>query len=416
MKHVSVILAVILMIVSSCETDVDVVVPEFTDGSALDGAYPIPDSIKTRLEGVYTVTKGKEQFGQQVVLKWNRNRLSIFGARKGVYMILDGGIKDSALLFEGKWRYAIGTETGLGRISIDSQSGARNLLRNLLSDGAFSLNGSVGNEYAWTSFPVTFRYKRPFSAKVRNKKFYIIAHRAGGRNSDHVGAAENSIEIVPYAEYFGANGIEIDVKLSKDNVPFIYHDTYINLRLTADSPLWGRIEDFNLEQLQSFVRLVNGEKIPTLKEMLEFVLEETNLEFVWLDMKSEKNAMPYVIPIQQEILKRAKQMGRTLEVMVGLPTDFARDNFLRHAGFENVQALCELNVNDVRRTRSRVWAPRWTLGTQLSLVREMHGEGRRVFTWTLDQINFISEFIEQSEFDGILTNYPTIVAYFHYAR
>jgi glycerophosphoryl diester phosphodiesterase len=46
----------------------------------------------------------------------------------------------------------------------------------------------------------------------------------------------------------------------------------------------------------------------------------------------------------------------------------------------------------------------------------MQSEGRKVFTWTLDDENYIEQFIKEGQFDGILTNYPTIVSYFHYIQ
>ena len=52
--------------------------------------------------------------------------------------------------------------------------------------------------------------------------------------------------------------------------------------------------------------MINGEKIPSLQEALEFVLEQTTLRFVWLDMKSAKNDMEEVIAIQKDILERAE--------------------------------------------------------------------------------------------------------------
>ena len=65
---------------------------------------------------------------------------------------------------------------------------------------------------------------------------------------------------------------------------------------------------------------------------------------------------------------------------------------------------------------ARVWAPRWTEGTQTAQVAEMHAEGRKAFVWTLDEANYIEEFVDTGQFDAILTNYPTIVSYYHYIR
>lgn len=38
--------------------------------------------------------------------------------------------------------------------------------------------------------------------------------------------------MISKAESFGATGIEIDIKVSNDGVPFLYHDSDINLRVT----------------------------------------------------------------------------------------------------------------------------------------------------------------------------------------
>ncbi len=394
----------LILFISSCDTEVELVIPRFSDGSILEGTNQIPPDVKNLMEGIYKVTEKRNKFGQQVVLKWNKDKLSIFGSKLGVYFILNGGIKDSTLFFEGRWRYAVNTDIGLVRLSSSKLN------------NSFKLIGSYGEENETPNTEMELTYLRPFSEEVTEREFYIIAHRAGGRNSDYVGASENSLEILPFAEHLGANGVEIDVKLSKDNIPFIYHDETINLRTTKDSPIWGDIEDFTFKQLRTFVVLKNGERIPTLQEMLDFILEETELKLVWLDMKSEKNTMPIVIEIQKEILEKAKVIGRDLEIFIGIPTEEKRDLLMQQNGFENIPSLCELSIDDARKINSKIWAPRWTLGTQTTSVDQMHNEGRKAFTWTLDQVNIISEFIKVSKFDGILTNYPTIVSYFHYAR
>ena len=91
-------------------------------------------------------------------------------------------------------------------------------------------------------------------------------------------------------------------------------------------------------------------------------------------------------------------------------------NSLTKPNFQDVPSLCELTIDQVRQANSIVWAPRWTQGTQTANVQQMHAEGRLVFTWTLDDANYIEEFINDGEFDGILTNYPTIVSYYHYIK
>ena len=368
------------------------------------------------MEGVYRVVKGADQFGDIVVAKWSGETLSFFGRKLGAYFVLKSGRKDTLILFEGKWRYAVSTETGLTRLVINKRSGIDSLLNDSSSAKTFSIVGTFGNDNDFRSNEIQFTYIRPFSESVRNTNYYILAHRGGGRNSDFVGASENSLEIISLAEQLGASGIEIDVMLSKDNVPFLYHDANINLRETKKGLLLGPAENFTMAQLKSFVELKNGEKIPTLREALEHVLYKTNLKFVWLDMKSESNSMPKVIEIQQDILNRAVLIGRNLEIMVGLPTEFMLNNLLAYPNYQNVPSLCELSLDQFHSVNSKVWAPRWTMGTLISDVRSLHNQGKRAFVWTLDQTQFIQQFINESEFDGILTNYPTIVASLYYAK
>ncbi|MEE9430703.1 MAG: glycerophosphodiester phosphodiesterase family protein, partial [Melioribacteraceae bacterium] len=393
----------------SCSNIIELEEPEFLDGSILAETEPLSNNVKNNLEGVYKIVSGNNIFGKQVVLKWYGNTLSVFGDTMGTYLKLNAGQKDSTFFFEGTWRHFVSTNNGLVRLFINKEDGAGNLFNNSLSAGAIKLSGSFGDSDNPLDKNIVLEYLRPISKETSAKNFYILAHRGGGRNSDYLGASENSLEIISLAEELGANGIEIDIKLSKDNIPFLYHDKTINLRLTQESPIWGSIEDFSFSQIRTFVRLKNGERIPSFEEALEFVLYKTNLKFVWLDMKSEKNEMAEVIKVQQRILQEASQIGRELEIMVGLPDDGKAENFMKYPEFENVPSLCELSKDITRKSNSQVWAPRWTLGTQIESVTQMQNEGRKVFTWTLDDAQFISKFIKESKFDGILTNYPTIV-------
>ena len=146
------------------------------------------------------------------------------------------------------------------------------------------------------------------------------------------------------------------------------------------------------------------------------VVDSTNLKVVWLDMKSVNNAMAKVIPIQQKMLERAKQKNRQLAIYIGIPEVEVLDFFKTYPNYQNVESLCELSVEDVNNINAQVWAPRWTLGLLTPEVNAMHDQNRKVFCWTLDNELFIKKYIDQGDFDGILTNYPTIVSYHHYIR
>ena len=409
------ILIVSLLLFYSCNNEVDITNPVIDPSDFLSQTTPLTNSSKLVMEGIYDVVEGKELLGDQVVVKNTRDRISIFSGKKGGYIVLDAGYLDSVIFFMGYWRYATNSETGAASFYIPSDEGGSNIISGDTSAATIRFVGEYGVGTGMADKKLVLKFNRDFSQKVKQNDFYILAHRGGGRNSDYLGVSENSLEMINIAERFGSTGIEIDARLSKDGVPFLYHDGDINLRLTQKSLIWGDIESFTWAQLRTLVTLRNGEKIPSLREALEFVLEKTTIRAVWLDTK-DVDVVTSSIELLTEINERAVLMGRDLKINIGIPADDVFEEFISQPGFQDVPSLCELSLEQVRQANSQVWAPRWTQGVQTDAVRQMHAEGRKVFTWTLDEPSYIEQFINEGEFDGILTNYPTIVSFYHYIK
>jgi hypothetical protein len=87
------------------------------------------------------------------------------------------------------------------------------------------------------------------------------------------------------------------------------------------------------------------------------------------------------------------------------------------AGFSMVRPPKDILETAVQAPlNSRVWAPRWTLGTQNNLVSQVHDEGRLAICWTIDNPAWIEDYIENGLFDGLLSNFPYVVAYYHYIQ
>lgn len=366
------------------------------------------------MEGVYSVSGEDNIFGDQVVIKWTRTSLLI-ACDNGRYFVLNGGYLDSVVIFQGYWRYANNDDTGPASFFISKTEGGTEIVTGQATQNII-LRGGYGEDSGLPSKSLVFQYQRPFSDKVKESKFHILAHRGGGRTSDRLPVSENSIEMINYTEKYGSTGIEIDVRITTDGVPFLYHDGDINIRLTQKGPLQGDVASYTWDELEKYVRLIHGEKIPSLEDALNFVVDSTNINFVYLDMKASGLVIDKTIEIQARILEKARQAGKELIVVIGIPNDEIFDYFTAIPGFENIPSLCELTIEDTQLANSAVWAPRWTQGTQNSLVEQMHSEGRLVVTWTVDQANYIKEFIEEGNFDGLLTNYPSLVAYYHYIQ
>ena len=409
------LIPVLALLLNSCNNDVEIVNPVSGSPDFISETTPLNINSKQYMEGIYSVSQGQELLGEQVVVKWTRDRLSIFSGINGGFINLEGGSLDSVLFFQGFWRQILNTETGAVNFYIPSEEGGKSILDCDTSSMEIRLRGSYGYGNELAAEKMILFYQRPFRQIVDNSDFQILAHRGGGRNSDYLGVSENSIPMINIAERLGATGIEIDLRLSRDGVPFIYHDNDINLRLCQKSLIWGNIEDFTWPQIRTLITLRNGEKIPSLQEVLEFVLEHTTLRTVWFDIKDVK-VLSKAVEIQNEILLRAASLERDLKIYIGIPDEEILNAFSNYPDHLEIPSLCELSPDDVRSINAEVWAPRWTLGIQSPEVMQVHAEGRKAFVWTLDEPNYIKQYLDEGQFDGILTNYPEILAYYHYIR
>ena len=414
MKIKIITLILLALALYGCNKDTTIPIPSAGPNSIMKETRPLQAASKLLMEGVYKVTSGSDFFGDHLVVKWNRTSLSL-ACSNGKYFVLQAGHLDSVIFLQGYWRNGYSDGTGLASFYISREEGGTTIItgngpQKIIIRGAYGIQTGLPNQ------ALVLEYMQPFSDKVKNSNFYILAHRSGGRTSDRLPVSENSIEMINYTEKFGSTGIEVDVRLTSDGVAFIYHDPDINIRLTKKGPLAGPIENYTWAQLSTFVRLIHGEKIPTLEDALTFVVDSTLLRFVYLDMKGSSGAMAKVIPIQQRILARAQQKGRDLMVVVGIPSTDVMNDLMTYPDYQNIPSLCELSVDNVRQVNSKVWSPRWTLGIQNDLVEQMHSEGRLAVCWTIDEVSWIQEYLNDGHFDGLLTNYPYVVAYYHYIQ
>jgi glycerophosphoryl diester phosphodiesterase len=386
------------------------------------GAVPVPVTQQNRMEGIYQVTEGADLFGEQVVMKWTwlangqdtTYHVSIFCEKNIAYMTGEGRVLDGSILLNMYWRTLVNTETGLTWLVISNESGGSLLMGNTpdIGEGSIMIEGNFGRGNERPATRLAMRYVRPLNPQPG---FYVLAHRGGGRNADQMPASENSVELIRKAPQLGATGVEIDVKLTSDDVPVLYHDTNLNPRLVRDSGLHGPIRDHSMAQLDALVRLVNGEKIPTLAQALHAIIHQTDLKYVWLDVKYEGPLEP-VWEIQKQYIDMAAGLGRDVRILIGLPGQDQVDKFLKLPDHQNIPSLCELSLDVVRQTNSEVWAPMWVMGQQDGNVLEMQGEGRKVFVWTMDVAGFIQQYMYEGHYDGILSNFPSLVAYYHYTR
>lgn len=113
-------------------------------------------------------------------------------------------------------------------------------------------------------------------SKFNPNIFKGIAHR-GLHDETH---QENSLSAFKNAIDNGYC-FELDVHLSKDGELIVSHD-YNLMRMTGKN---GVIEDLTLEQIRSGYKLLNGEDVPTLKDVLDLNDEKVT---VVIELKSHR--------------------------------------------------------------------------------------------------------------------------------
>lgn len=122
----------------------------------------------------------------------------------------------------------------------------------------------------------------------------VFAHRGASAY-----ALENSLKAFEKALELGADGIELDVQVSKDGVPVVYHDPQLS-RLAGSNKL---VNECSLEQLQRFKlgkpwrRLLSTDKISTFEEVL-----------VW----ANEHQMPLNIELKSTLLEDKEALRRML--------------------------------------------------------------------------------------------------------
>lgn len=138
-------------------------------------------------------------------------------------------------------------------------------------------------------------------------KIKVWAHRGASAY-----APENTMEAYILAHQYGADGIELDVQLSKDGEVVVIHDEKINR--TSDGR--GYVRNYTLRQLRQFnYNRTRPEhfhaQIPTLREVLEYLQDKPEMS---LNIELKTNAFFYE-GIEQKTIDLVHQTGMSERVI-----------------------------------------------------------------------------------------------------
>ena len=167
------------------------------------------------------------------------------------------------------------------------------------------------------------------------KHFEIVAHR--GIPTE---APENTIASFQRAIELGADAIELDVRLTADKVPVVYHYFY----LQENTSVSGAIFDFTLEQLRDVKVFCKNNpdakvgRISTLSEILEMFGGKIGFE---IEIKGPEPEAPEIIG---GVLNKFKNFWNSFEITSYEP-----------ALLLSVQKFCPDLIVDLLFPRSESW-------------------------------------------------------------
>ena len=227
-----------------------------------------------------------------------------------------------------------------------------------------------------------------------NKNIKTIAHRGYVAKG-----VENSIEALEGAAEVGADYVEFDIILTKDNKFVVMHD--YNLKRLAG--LNKRVQDMNFDEVVGLT-IKQGDytsKIPSLEEFVNKA-KELNMNLV-IELKPHGAEPSNYIDILIDEIKRLKLenykfMSLNSKVMEELETKAPnlKTGYVIPLQFGNFHhSNVDFFVIEDFSYRDR-------------LVEQARKENKQVFVWTINDSALITRYL-QSPADGIITDEPELV-------
>ncbi len=449
---------------AACMTRQGIQPPSFPDGGLVARSTPPPNpwSLGKALEGVYDTST---RFGSNVVVhvsQWGgvnpgqgmqasvsllaENHFAFAVMQSGCFQDTSGEAPVTRLVLEGHWRFMDQPDpdpasTGLIRLFVSPPEVVDWVCNAPAWDPAgppgdprpapavrATLTGATGNGVNEPGLPLTVSWMRARKSRLNaegNQSFFVGARQGGCKSGDNCGVSGNTPEGAILATKLGADFLEIDVRLTKDQVPVLMHQGLFPGSVQGVY-CSGWVEDYTYDELLVNCRLRNGEIIPRVVDALESIYTRTSLP-TWLDSKSTDVIVP-VSAILADLQERLVSCNPpppgglregqkclfpgsapvSQRGIIALPSaDFV-------AAYEQAQAAGQLAPNQrclVEEVLSAVtsipcvaWMPRYTLGPMTGDTLPLQQQGFFTGYWTINDLGTMDSFLTTAVPNGILTN------------
>lgn len=224
----------------------------------------------------------------------------------------------------------------------------------------------------------------------------VIAHRGASAYQP-----ENTLAAFALAIEQGAQMIELDLHLSRDNQVVVIHDE----TLDHTTNLTGRVDQMTLAEIKQ-ADAGNGERVPTLDETLDLTIGKLRL---YLEIKDAKAAAETLRIIRArrcqddvmlasfdiELIRRLGEEVRDIELGVILGNETLNPIVRWREAFPWI-ALRRINYQVLCMQVELCYG---------YLARQTKASGKRLYVWTADEDAQFAKMIER-DVDGIVTNKP----------
>ena len=230
----------------------------------------------------------------------------------------------------------------------------------------------------------------------------IFAHRGASHYRP-----ENTLSAYKYAYELGADGVELDVQLSSDNVPVLYHDWYFD-KITGNPDLVTEMTSSEIKKLDAgsvFSESFKGEEVPFLDEALSIIPEG---KFVNIEIKKtafdERN-------LEEKIIEAVVSAGLERQVIISSFNHYSVKKVkeinpeIKRALLFNSMPVDPLSYAEKFNCFS--FHPAFVYVNEKDLI-SLKSSGIKVFPWVVDIPYYAKKLLDMGA-DGIITNIPDLL-------
>jgi glycerophosphoryl diester phosphodiesterase len=248
------------------------------------------------------------------------------------------------------------------------------------------------------------------------QKPLIIAHRGASAL-----APENTFAAFQKAIEDGADGIEFDVRLSKDGVPVVFHDASLSRLARCE----GQIIKYSFDELQNFdvgswfnrknPKLADAkfskEKIPSLAGLLDYLKDYKGL--IYVELKCKKEELEPLVEAVCKIIKQTNQLPQIVLKSFKLRAIALAKVYLPEIYTASLFAPKILNVLHKKKhllkkaedSLSDEISLHYSLATK-KLVQRARNQGLPTTIWTADNPRWVNRALNLG-INAIITNNPS---------